>query len=132
MLSQSTPAINIAVRDLATARRFYAETLGLSVVAEPGGHLIVFRAGNTNLYVYNSEFAGTNKATALTWPVGAELPTIVAALKSKGVSFEHYTLPGLTLQGDIHTGNGPDGSPNFQIVWFRDPDGNILSLTNAS
>jgi hypothetical protein len=46
----------------------------------------------------------------------------VSELKEKGIFFEHYDLPGLTQQGDIHVGEG------MKTAWFKDPDGNILSL----
>ena len=51
---------------------------------------------------------------------------VVAELKSKGVSFEHYDMPGTTLEGDIHV----DG--DLKVAWFKDPDGNILNLVNQS
>jgi catechol 2,3-dioxygenase-like lactoylglutathione lyase family enzyme len=132
MLATHSPALNLAVRDLEVARRFYAETLGLTQVSEMEG-LIDFRSGNVMLYVYQSEFAGTNQATAATWSVGEEIETMVATLKSRGVSFEHYTnIPGLAVRGDIHVGDQPDGSAGeFRVAWFRDPDGNLLSLTNG-
>ncbi|TIN51029.1 MAG: VOC family protein, partial [Mesorhizobium sp.] len=65
---------------------------------------------------------GTNKATALTWTVGDQIGAIVQALKSKGVTFERYEMPGLTLEGDVHVGYG------MKVAWFKDPDGNILCL----
>ncbi|AEU38759.1 VOC family protein [Granulicella mallensis] len=132
MLGTHSPALNLAVRDLEAARRFYAETLGLTQVSEMEG-LIDFRSGNVMLYVYQSEFAGTNQATAATWSVGEEIEAMIATLKSRGVSFEHYTnIPGLAVRGDIHVGDQPDGSAGeFKVAWFRDPDGNLLSLTNG-
>ena len=48
----------------------------------------------------------------------------MAELKAKGVTFEHYDLPGLTREGDIHRAD------DFRVVWFKDPDGNILSVQN--
>lgn len=56
--------------------------------------------------------------------VGDEIDTVVKALKSKGVVFEHYEMPGLTLEGDIHVGYG------MKVAWFKDPDGNILNLVD--
>jgi catechol 2,3-dioxygenase-like lactoylglutathione lyase family enzyme len=75
--------------------------------------------------VYRSEFAGTNKATALTFDVediGAE----VRELKDKGVFFEEYDMPGLEKQGDLYVAQG------MKTAWFKDPDGNILSLFEGS
>ncbi len=127
-LSDHNAAINLAVRDLAAARRFYEETLGLTPSDPSGPTLVAYRTGASTLLVYTSEFAGSNKATATTWSVGAELDSLVAALNAKGVTFEHYdNLPQLVREGDIHA------VPNatHRIAWFKDPDGNILSLTNS-
>ena len=49
----------------------------------------------------------------------------VNELKAKGVTFEHYEMPGLTLKGDIHA------SGDFKVAWFKDPGGNILSIQSA-
>jgi hypothetical protein len=73
------------------------------------------------LFVYRSEFAGTNKATAVTW-VADEVEDIVKTLKGRGVSFEHYDLPSMTRQGDLHVAG------TLKAAWFKDPDGNIFSL----
>ena len=75
--------------------------------------------------ISNVRQAGTNTATAATWIVGNDLEKIVQELKSKGVSFEYYEMPGVTHKGDIHVGAGPDAA------WFKDPDGNILALVSG-
>ncbi|MER9613759.1 VOC family protein [Mesorhizobium sp. M0207] len=124
MLANSNATANLAVKDLAKARAFYEGVLGLKEVHNEGGELIVYKSGDTSINVYRSNFAGTNKATAVTWTVGDELGKIVEALKSKGVTFEHHDMPGLTLEGDIHVGHG------MKVAWFRDPDGNILNLVD--
>ncbi|MER8834173.1 VOC family protein [Mesorhizobium sp. M0045] len=124
MLANSNATANLAVKDLAKARAFYEGTLGLKEVHNEGGELIVYESGDTAINVYRSNFAGTNKATAVTWTVGDELGKIVKALKSKGVTFEHYDMPGLTLEGDVHVGQG------MKVAWFKDPDGNILNLVD--
>ena len=84
--------------------------------------MVVYESGDTLINVYRSQFAGTNKATAVTWTVGDEIGSIAKALKAKGVAFEHYDMPGTTLEGDIHVGYG------MKVAWFKDPDGNILNL----
>ena len=124
MLANSNATANLAVKDLAEARSFYKGTLGLTEVHNEGGELIVYKCGDTSINVYRSQFAGTNKATAVTWMVGDEIDNIVKALKTKGVVFEHYDMPGLTLEGDIHVGYG------MKVAWFKDPDGNILNLVD--
>ena len=122
MLGKFNTAANIAVKDLAAARKFYEDTLGLTQVDAEGDEVIVMKSGDTLINVYRSQFAGTNKATAVTWAVGDEIAQIVKALKDKGVAFEHYEMPGTTLEGDVHVGHG------MKVAWFKDPDGNILNL----
>ncbi len=93
MLANSNATANLAVKDLAKAKAFYEDVLGLTEVHNEGGELIVYKCGDTSINVYRSQFAGTNKATAVTWMVGDEIEKIVEALKSKGVVFEHYDMP---------------------------------------
>jgi hypothetical protein len=84
----------------------------------------VYQSGSTKLCVYRSEFAGTNKGTAALWEV-KDVEKTVNELKAKGVTFEHYEMPGLTLKGDIHA------SGDFKVAWFKDPGGNILSVQSS-
>ena len=125
MLANIDAVANLAVKDLAAARRFYEDTLGLAQIDSEGDEVIVYRSGNTHINVYRSSFAGTNQATAVTWQVGAEIERLVAALKAKGVRFEHYDMPDTTLEGDLHVMGG------MKVAWFKDPDGNILNLING-
>ena len=122
MLNQYDAVANVAVKDLHRAEEFYEDVIGLEKVLEMDGGFMTFRSGNTTLNVYTSDYAGTNKATAVTWPVD-DVEDTVKELKAKGVKFEHYKLPGLTVKGDIHVGDG------MKVAWFKDPDGNTLSLT---
>jgi len=122
MLGKTNATANIAVKDLPVARKFYEETLGLTQVDAEGDEVIVLKSGDTLINIYRSQFAGTNKATSVTWAVGDKIDSIVKALKDKGVTFEHYDMPGTTLEGDIHVGYG------MKVAWFKDPDGNILNL----
>ncbi|RUW34680.1 MULTISPECIES: VOC family protein [unclassified Mesorhizobium] len=122
MLENSNATANLAVKDLEKAKAFYAGTLGLSQVDDMEGELIVYKSGDTLINVYHSQFAGTNKATAVTWAVGDQIEPMVKSLRSKGVAFEHYDMPGLSLEGDIHVGH------DMKVAWFKDPDGNILNL----
>lgn len=124
MLGDKTAVATISVKDLEAAKKFYEGTLGLTKSGDdPGG--ILYKSGNSSVLVYQSEFAGTNKATAASWGVGEDIEKIVADLKGKGVSFEHYdNIPGATLQGDVHV------MGEMKAAWFKDPDGNILNLVN--
>ena len=125
MLGNIDAVANLAVKDLAVARRFYEDTLGLSQVDAEGDEVIVYRSGNTRINVYRSSFAGTNQATAVTWQVGGDIERLAAALKARGVRFEHYDMPDTKLVGDLHV------MGDMKVAWFKDPDGNILNLING-
>jgi len=115
----------LPVKDLKAAERFYEEVLKLEKVGSTDGAVSVYGSGKTKLCVYRSEFAGTNKGTAAVWEVN-DVEGAVKELKAKGVKFEHYDMPGLTLEGDIHAAG------EFQVAWFKDPGGNILSVANGA
>jgi len=123
MLGKANAIPTIAVKNLDTARRFYHDTLGLKEGRSEDGEVLVFASGDSLINVYRSEFAGTNKATAVTWAV-KDIEAEVRDLKAKGVIFEHYNMPGLKLQGDIHVAG------SMKVAWFKDPDGNILNIYN--
>jgi catechol 2,3-dioxygenase-like lactoylglutathione lyase family enzyme len=125
MLGDKDAVANIAVKNLETAKKFYEETLGLTQIGAEGQEVIVFRSGSSTIYVYKSQYAGTNQATALTWVVGKDIEGIVRKLKDKSVTFEHYDMPDVTREDDIHV------SGNMKVAWFKDPDGNILNIING-
>jgi catechol 2,3-dioxygenase-like lactoylglutathione lyase family enzyme len=124
MLGDKDAAANIVVKNLEAAKKFYEDTLGLMQVGAEGQELIVFRSGNSTINVYQSQYAGTNQATAVTWVVGEDMEDFVWALKAKGVTFEHYDMPDMTREGDVHVAG------NMKVVWFKDPDGNILNIVS--
>jgi len=121
MLGKADATPMIAVTDLDRAKKFYEETLGLKAKDE-WGEGVTLKSGDTRINLYRSEFAGTNKATALTFDVD-DIEEETRELKEKGIFFEQYDLPGLQRQGDLYLGEG-----GFKTTWFKDPDGNILSL----
>ena len=123
MLGKADATPMLAVKDPDRARIFYEENLGLKQV-DDFGEGFMLKSGDTQFSVYRSEFAGTNKATALTFDVD-DIEDEVRSLKEKGISFERYDLEGLTPKGDIYEGEG------MKTAWFKDPDGNILSLIEA-
>jgi catechol 2,3-dioxygenase-like lactoylglutathione lyase family enzyme len=125
MLGDKDAAANIAVKNLEAAKKFYEDTLGLTQVGAEGQELIVFRSGNSTINVYQSQYAGTNQATAVTWVVGEDVEEVVRALKAKGVTFEHYDdMVDMTREGDVHVAG------NMKVAWFKDPDGNILNIVS--
>jgi catechol 2,3-dioxygenase-like lactoylglutathione lyase family enzyme len=123
MLGEKNAIATIAVKNLDTARKFYEGVLGLKREPSEEPSVAEYKSGATEVMVYESKFAGTNQATALTWFVD-QLEKLVQSLKEKGVKFEHYDMPGTELRGDIHVFG------NLKNAWFKDPDGNILSLVS--
>lgn len=125
MLSGKEAMATVAVRDLNAAKRFYEGTLGLTLTDQQESEAVTYQAGSSKILVYRSQYAGSNKATAATWLIGKDMEKVVQALRGKGVTFEHYNMPGLTLKGDIHEGGG------MKAAWFKDPDGNIHALISG-
>ena len=125
MLKDREAVATIPVKDLEAAKQFYGGTLGLTPTGDEDPEYTAFRTGDSSILVYRSQYAGTNKATAVTWPVGDEVEDIVRTLKAKGVTFERYDMPGTIREGEVHV-NGA-----HKAAWFKDPDGNIIGLVNG-
>lgn len=112
--------------DLARARRWYSEKLGIEPTEDRDGALQYETGEGTGFLLYESAFAGTNQATAMGWivpDVDAELDD----LRRRGVTFEDYDLPGLKTDDGVVT--MPDGTKG---AWFKDSEGNILSVGNMA
>lgn len=111
----------LPVTDLGAARRFYEETLGLSpLMVTEGG--VMYESGGTQFFVYPSRTRAAGH-TQMSWRV-ADIKAEVAALRAKGVRFEVYEIPGVEFEDGIaHSG------PEVWTAWFKDPDGNVLGLT---
>ena len=120
MLKDKNSSAIVAVKDLQRAKAFYSDVLALNLADTGMDGVLGYRTGNTWLTVYQSDYAGTNRANAVVWDVGVEVDDIVADLKAKGVAFERYE--GMEQDGDVHV----DGS--LRLAWFKEPDGNILHL----
>ena len=121
MLSDKDTYAMLPVTDVERARGFYRDTLGLREdrVTEGG---VMYSSGRTEFFVYPSRFRPGGH-TQMSWRV-ADIKAEVAALKAKGVTFEVYEIPGLEMDGEIaHSG------PSVWTAWFKDPDGNLLGLT---
>ena len=84
----------------------------------------MFESGNSLINVDRSDYAGTNKATAVTWAVGAELEDVVRALAAKSEQVRTLNMPGMRRENDVHIGG------DMNVAWFKDPDGNILNIVN--
>ena len=125
MLADREAAATIAVKNLAKARAFYEGKLGFKRFGPDGPDVVTYRSGSSFIVVYESDYAGTNKATSATWAVGDELEDIVQSLNEAGVPFERYEMPGARREGDVHIFG------DFKAAWFKDPDGNILHINNG-
>ena len=121
MLAKAEAMPMIGVKDIDRARKFYEDTLGLESKEAMGGEVLEVKIGETVINVYRSEYAGSSKTTALTFAVD-DIEAEVRDLKDKGIFFEQYEMPGLERQGDLYIAEG------MKTTWFKDPDGNILSL----
>ena len=119
MLSDSKAFSGFAANDIAQARAFYVDTLGLEVTEEHG-LLSLHLAGGTTVLVYPKPDHTPAEFTVLNFPVD-DVEAAVDALTERGVRFERYEGFGQDEKG-IMRGNGPD------IAWFRDPAGNIFSV----
>jgi catechol 2,3-dioxygenase-like lactoylglutathione lyase family enzyme len=114
----------VAATDVAAARTFYAETLGLRLVADDE-FALVFDANGTTLRVTRVEQAVVAPYTVLGWQV-TDIVATVAALATRGVVFHRY--PGME-QDAAGIWSAPGGA---LVAWFPDPDGNTLSVSQAA
>jgi catechol 2,3-dioxygenase-like lactoylglutathione lyase family enzyme len=110
-----------SVNDIAEAKAFYGNILGLEVTEEYG-LLNLHIAGGTNVMVYPKPNHTPATFTILNFPVD-DIEQAVDELTRRGVQFEHYNEPDFkTDEKGIARGGGP------LIAWFKDPAGNILSV----
>lgn len=122
MLSAARICADVATSDLGRARRFYEDVLGLAPERADPGRGVYYRAdGGTMLNLYERPHSPSPQAVAtfLVDDITAEM----RGLATQGVKFEAYDEPDLkTVDGIFADGTG------FKVCWFKDPDGNILSL----
>ena len=125
MLSAHRSIAVLAVEDLARARSFYEGTLGFSGTDGPGG--VMYTASGTEFLVYPSSFAGTNKATGISFQIAADaFDAEVEALRSAGIEFQTFDVPEGEWDDGVLTGMG------MKAAWFADPDGNVLNIETSS
>lgn len=121
MVQFSYAAATLPAADLNRARKFYEETLGCQPEEEDEAG-ILYNVGSSKLFLYPSEFAGSNKATAASFEV-ADIEAAVKELTGKGVEFQQYDFPGLKTDE-----NGIAQMGAERGAWFIDPEGNILAI----
>ena len=121
-----TIKFELAASDVERARAWYSSILGLGPVNPDEDEELLYRAGGTQFGIYESENAGSNKATAARFVV-PDFDAVRADLLAKGVVFEDYDLG-----DDFRTRDGilvsPDGE---KTSWFKDSEGNILALGSS-
>jgi predicted enzyme related to lactoylglutathione lyase len=121
MLSTAPIRAYIPASNVARARKFYEEKVGLEPKeAYAGG--VIYECGGAEVFLYQTSNAGTSKASQAYWQV-ANVEAEVTELKARGVKFEEYDLPGMTMKNSIGTGGGA------KTAWFKDTEGNILAVS---
>jgi catechol 2,3-dioxygenase-like lactoylglutathione lyase family enzyme len=122
MLTDQKTYTTIPVSDLDRARKFYGETLVVAAVMVTEGG-IMYGGGGTQFFVYPSRSKASGGPSQMSWIV-RDIKAEVAELRAKGIKFEEYDIPGLEMvDGIAHSG------PSVWTAYFRDPDGNLLGLT---
>ena len=122
MLKDSKAFSGFSVNDIAAAKTFYGQTLGLEVAEGDMGILLLHITGSSKIIIYPKDNHVPATFTILNFPVPRIEPA-VDELKARGVKFEIYTEGPLQTddKGIFRTG-GP------LIAWFKDPAGNFLSV----
>jgi predicted enzyme related to lactoylglutathione lyase len=121
MLSNAPIRAYIPVLDVARARKFYEEIIGLRPKLKYAGG-VVYECGGAEVFMYPTPNAGTSKASQAFWQV-ADVEAEVADLKARGVKFEEYNMPGMAMKNSIVTAGGA------KTAWFKDTEGNILAIS---
>jgi len=121
MLQNSPLYAYIPAKDVARARQFYERKLGLKPKQQTGGGVVYEFGDNTGCFLYPTPNAGTSKASQAFWHVD-DIEREVAELKSRGVVFENYDMPGEKSPSGVITAGGA------KAAWFKDTEGNIMAL----
>ncbi|HWM04496.1 MAG TPA: VOC family protein [Actinophytocola sp.] len=128
MWEDAEVATRLPARNLARARAFYADKLGLEPAEErPGG--LLYRMGRTKFALFASGGAASGEHTQMAFTV-TDLESVVDELRRRGVVFEDVDVPGLrTVDGIAEVeGNYPSVGVGERAAWFRDSEGNLLGL----
>jgi predicted enzyme related to lactoylglutathione lyase len=126
LFSDKKCATMLPASDVERAKQWYADTLDLKPNAEDPSGVQYLAGDGTEFWVYPSEFAGTNQATAMGF-MAKDLNAEMDALKARGVTFEEYDIPGAKTVGGIH-----EFAPGERGAWFKDSEGNIIALLESA
>jgi predicted enzyme related to lactoylglutathione lyase len=119
MLRKSPMYAYLPAKDVARARRFYEEKLGFQPKEVAAGGVMYEFAGGTGCFLYPTPNAGTSAASQAFWLVD-DVEREVSELKTKGVTFEQYDMPGMK--------DGIASAGGAKTAWFKDSEGNILAI----
>lgn len=128
MLGDSRVSTRLPARDLARARAFYADKLGLEPVAErPGG--LLYLCGSGRFVLFQSSGTPSGDHTQMAFEVD-DIDAVVAHLRERGVALEEGGVPGArTVDGITEVpGNYPGAGTGERAVWIRDSEGNLLGI----
>ena len=123
MLGTGRVTVFVATVQPERAKQFYRDTLGLHLVSDDQ-FALVFDCSGVPLRIQKVETLQPHPFTALGWQV-PDIRERVSALTQRGVVFERY---GFMQQDDLGVWQAPSGA---KVAWFKDPDGNLLSLTET-
>ena len=124
MLQEFPISARAAASDLARARQWYSEKLGLTPDREePEGVWYRF-GGDTWLYLYRTAAAGTAQNTIAGWQVNG-IEQVMVDLRARGVTFEDYDF------GEVKTVDGLLDIGQAKAAWFKDSEGNTYELTEV-
>src|SRR5690348_16122773 len=121
MLQSAPLHAYIPAKDVARARRFYEQKLGFTPGREVAGGVTYEFGGHTACFVYPTPNAGSSNASQTFWRV-SDIEREVAELKSRGVEFESYDMPGEKSPSGVLTAGGA------KAAWFKDSEGNIMAI----
>ena len=126
MFRETKAFSGFSVDNLAKAKQFYGEILGIDVSEVEEMPVLNLHISRSNvILIYEKPNHEPASYTVLNFPV-SDIEAAVKELKNLGVAFESYDYPGLkTDEDNISRGGGP------LIAWFKDPAGNILSVISA-
>jgi predicted enzyme related to lactoylglutathione lyase len=112
----------IPAQDVARARAFYEQKVGLKPKQEIAGGVVYESAGGTACFLYATHNAGTSRASQAFWQVD-DVDREIHELKSRGVVFESYPeMPGERSKGGAVTAGGA------KAAWFKDSEGNTMAI----
>jgi predicted enzyme related to lactoylglutathione lyase len=115
----------LAAQDIERAKAFYSEKLGWEPSEQLGQDSVMYSLHGTPVLLYQTGFAGTARNTVLAIEV-EDLQAEMESLRSVGVTFEEYDMPGLTTTDGVVDLDGE------LAAWFTDSEGNIISLNQRN